>query len=273
MGEGADFKAFEAAGWTARAPTYDRLMGAVTARVAEPLLDAAGVRSGTRLLDAACGPGGLAATAATRGAEPVGLDLAADMVALARRRHPDLRFIEGDAERLPFDDAAFDAVAAGFLIHHLPDPERAAAEFARVLAPGGRVAATVWDRPQRMRLIGLVDDAMAEAGAERALGVPQGPDAFGFAEPAEFAALLLGAGFEDVEVRTLGFSHRAETAGELWEGLLGGTVRTTEQLNAQPPAVRERVRKAFARLAEAHRGPDGALAVPVAAVLASGRRA
>ena len=118
----------------------------MTARLIEPLLDGAGVQAGTRLLDAACGPGTLAATAAARGADAVGLDLAGDMVALARRRHPELRFLEGDAERLPFAAGSFDAVAAGFLVHHLPHPERAAAEFARVLAPGGRVAATVWDR-------------------------------------------------------------------------------------------------------------------------------
>ena len=123
-----------------------------------------------------------------------------------------------------------------------------------------------------MRLIGLADDAMAEAGAERTLGVPEGPAAFGFADPAEFAALLTQAGFEDVDVRTVAFTHRARSAAELWDGLLGGTVRTTEQMKAQPPAVRERVRDAFARRVEAHRAPDGALAVPVAAVLATARR-
>jgi ubiquinone/menaquinone biosynthesis C-methylase UbiE len=273
MPGGAEFKAFESAGWAARASTYDDLMGAVTARVTRPLLDAAGVGAGTRLLDAACGPGALAATAAARGAVPVGLDLAPGMVALARERHPELRFLEGDVERLPFADGAFDAVVAGFLIHHLPDPERAVSEFARVLAPGGRAAVTVWARPERMRLIGLVDDAIARAGAEPALGVPEGPDAFGFAEPAQLAALLQGAGFQAVEARTLAFTHRAESADELWRGLLGGTVRTTEQTKAQPPAVRERTREAFAQLAEAHRTPDGALHVPVSAVLAAGRRA
>ena len=159
MSGGEEFKAFESAGWAARADTYDDLMGAVTARLIDPLLDAAGVRAGTRLLDVACGPGTLAASAAARGADPVGLDLAAGMVDVARERHPGLQFLQGDVERLPFGDARFDAVAAGFLLHHLPDPERAAAELARVLAPGGRLAATVWDRPERMRLIGLADEA------------------------------------------------------------------------------------------------------------------
>jgi SAM-dependent methyltransferase len=263
-----EFKAFESAGWAARAATYDDLMGAVTARFVEPLLDAATVGAGTRLLDAACGPGSLAAEAAARGAEPVGLDLAPGMVELARERHPSLRFLPGDVEHLPFEDASFDAITAGFLLHHLPDPDRAVAEFARVLAPGGRIAATVWDRPERMRLLGLVNEALARAEVDPAGALPDGPDAFGFADPPELAALLERGGFEAVEVRTLDVTHRTRSAAELWDGLLGGTVRTTLQVNEQPPEVRERVRAAFAELAEAHRAPDGGLEVPVAAVLA-----
>jgi SAM-dependent methyltransferase len=263
-----EFKAFESAGWAARAETYDELMGAVTAPFVEPLLDAAGVGPGTRLLDAACGPGTLAAAAAARGGEPVGLDLAPGMVELARERHPALRFRPGDVEQLPFEAGRFDAIVAGFLLHHLPDPDRAVAEFARVLAPGGRIAVTVWDRPERMRLLGLANDALAQANAELAPGPPDGPDAFGFAEPSELAALLERGGFSAVSVRSLRFSHRAGSADELWTGLLGGTVRTTAQVNEQPAEVRERIRTAFAELAEAHRTTDGALEVPVAAVLA-----
>jgi len=262
-----DFKAFEAQGWANRAATYGDLIGLVTARFAEPLLDAAGVGEGTRLLDAACGPGSLCAVAAARGAQPVGVDIAGAMVALARERHPGLRFLQADAEELPFDDAAFDAVAAGFLMHHLPRPDRAAAEFARVLAPGGRVAATVWDRPGRMRLLGLINDAMAQAGADPAV-LPEGPDAFALADREEFAALLTAAGFDEVKVQPVSMTHRAGSADEVWNGLLGGTVRTTAQLRAQSPARRERVRAAFAALVAAE-----GLDIPVAAMLASGRRA
>jgi SAM-dependent methyltransferase len=264
-----DFKQFESEGWGERAATYDRLIGAVTARFAEPLLDAAHVGEGTRVLDAACGTGVLTAAAAARAAQAVGVDLTEPMVAAARRRHPGLRFEQGDVERLGFPGGAFDAIVAGFLLHHLPEPQRAAAEFVRVLAPGGRFAATVWDDPSRMRLIGLVNDALAAAGADLDLGIPDGPDAFGFAAPEDFAALLEGAGFSGVEVRTVAFEHRVASGEELWDGLLGGTVRTTRQVRAQPPEVRGRVREALIRLAEAHREGD-ALAVPVSAMLASG---
>src|SRR3954453_2495582 len=179
----AAFKAFEAEGWTRKAATYDRLTARATARLIEPLLDAAAVQSGTRLLDVACGPGRCAAAAAARGAVPVGLDMAVGMVAAARARHPELEFRQGDAERLPFADASFDAVVAGFVVNHLPRPESALAECARVLRPGGSVAVTVWARPERMRLLGVLAEAVERTEAVRDPGLPSGgPDPFRFAD-------------------------------------------------------------------------------------------
>src|SRR4029078_10302094 len=83
MDAGSDrvgFKAFEAEGWTRKAATYERLTARVTPRFVEPLPDAAAVRSGTRLLDAACGPGRCAAAAAARGGRPLGFTSAGGMV-------------------------------------------------------------------------------------------------------------------------------------------------------------------------------------------------
>src|SRR3954451_16036172 len=97
----AAFKAFEAEGWTRKAATYDRLTGRATARLVEPLLDAAGVQSGTRVLDVACGPGRCAAAAAARGAVPLGLDAAEGMVAVARSHYPELEFLQEAPGRCP----------------------------------------------------------------------------------------------------------------------------------------------------------------------------
>jgi ubiquinone/menaquinone biosynthesis C-methylase UbiE len=105
-----EFKAFESAGWSRQANTYGRVSGAITARFVDPLLDAARVWAGMRVLDVATGPGHVAAAAAGRGAEPVGVDIAERMLAVARRDHPRLDFRPGDAEALPFADASFEAV-------------------------------------------------------------------------------------------------------------------------------------------------------------------
>ena len=155
------FNEFEAGGWDQTAAGYDRFFAPITGRTIEDLLDAAAVGEGTRVLDLASGPGYVAARAAARGAVPVGVDIAESMVALAGRRHPELEFRRGDAEALPFEDESFDAAVGNFAILHLGRPERAVAELGRVLHPGGGVALTTWDRPERARLLGLVFDAVA----------------------------------------------------------------------------------------------------------------
>jgi SAM-dependent methyltransferase len=174
------FNAFEAAGWETHAAGYEEFFGPITTRLVEPLLDAAGVRPGARVLDVASGPGYVAARAAERGASVVGVDIAEAMISLARRLHPQLEFRHGSAEALPLRDESFDAALGNFVVLHLGRPEQAAAELARVLVPGGRVALTVWDLPDRARFIGVFLDAVAAAGATPPEDLPVGPPFFRF---------------------------------------------------------------------------------------------
>ena len=270
--EAAAFKAFEAEGWTRRAKTYDRLTGRATARLVVPLLEAAGVESGTRVLDVACGPGHIAAAAAAKGAEPVGLDAAEGMIAVARACYAEIEFQRGDAERLPFGDASFDAVVAGFVVNHLPRPERALAEFARVVRPGGRVAVTVWDRPERMRLLGVLGEAVQGTEGVRDPGLPSGgPNPFRFADDAALAALLSGAGLAAAEVRSIAFEQEVADTDELWEGMLASSVRTAALIERQPEPVRRRIRAALEQAVAPYRSETG-IALPVSAKLGSGRR-
>lgn len=76
------------------------------------------------------------------GAEVVAVDLSPRMIELARARG--VGGVVGDVRRLPFEDAAFDCAVANWMLYHVPDLERALAELARVLRPGGRlIAATL----------------------------------------------------------------------------------------------------------------------------------
>jgi len=268
--EGKEFKAFEADGWSRRAPTYQLLFGEITAHAIEPLLEAAGVGAGMRVLDAAAGPGRLAAAAAARGATPVGLDIAEGMIELARRNHPQLEFHLADVEELPFADGSFDAVAGAFVLNHLPRPGRGVAELARVLAPGGGLALSVWDVPQRNRFMGVLMEALEAADAPSA-ELPAGPDPFAFAGDEVFATLLREAGLENVAVRTLAFSHRIGDADELWDGFMHGSVRTATRLRALSPSQRARAHQELARGLEAHRAGEW-LEVPAVAKIGSGRR-
>jgi SAM-dependent methyltransferase len=268
----AGFKAFEAEGWTKKAATYDRLTGRITGRLVEPLLGAAGVQSGTRLLDVACGPGHCAAAAAARGAVPLGLDAAVGMVAVARGRYPEIEFQQGDAERLSFADASFDAVVAGFVVNHLPRPESALAEFARVLRPGGRMAVTVWDRPERMRPLGVLTEAVERTEGVQDPGLPSGgPDPFRFADEAALVALLSGAGVDGVDVSSIGFEERVADTDEIWEGMLAGSIRTAALIERQSEPVRRRIRVELEDVVAPYRS-DAGIKLPVSAKLGSGRR-
>jgi SAM-dependent methyltransferase len=121
------FNAFEAAGWETHAAGYDEFFGPITTQLVEPLLDAADVHRGARVLDVASGPGYVAARAAQRGASVVGVDIAEAMISLARRLHPQLEFRHGSAETLPVPDESFDAAVGNFVVLHLARPEQAAA--------------------------------------------------------------------------------------------------------------------------------------------------
>ena len=266
------FSAFEASGWDRQAPSYVGFFGRVTSRLVGPLLDAAGVGSGSRMLDLATGPGYAAAEAAGRGAAVVGVDVAPGMVALARRLHPSLDFREADAEALPFADGTFTAAVSNFVIPHLARHGRAVGELVRVLGGGAKLAMTTWDFPDRMRLIGVFLDAFAEAGATPPDGIPAGPPFFRYSGDEELAGLLADGGLTGVRVDTIAFDQRVATADELWDGVVTGTVRTSAMIMGQPEQTRQRVRAAFDRLVMPYRRGDH-FEFPVSVKIGHGRKA
>ena len=123
----AEFAAFEQQGWERAAEGWHRHFGPLAMQAVGPLLDAAGVGAGLRVLDVATGPGYAAGMAVARGATAWGLDIAAAQVALARLNYPQAVFQQGDGEALPFADGSFDAVVLNFGIMHMARPEAALA--------------------------------------------------------------------------------------------------------------------------------------------------
>ena len=139
-----------------------------------------------------------------------------------------------------------------------------------MLRPGGGVALTTWASDRGGRLPGILLDALAEACATPPPHLPPGPPILRFADDAELARLLAGAGFVGVSVQTIAFTHAFADAEEIWQRLLQGTVRARVLVLEQPPDVQVRIRVAFDRLAAEHAGGDG-IELPVCVKLASGR--
>lgn len=266
----SEFEAFEAVGWERQASGYDTLFSQITSRTVDPLLDAARVSSGTRLLDVATGPGLVAGKATARGATAVGIDIAEAMVAIARQRWPGAEFRRADAHDLPFPDDSFDAVTGNFALLHLGRPEHAVGEFVRVLVPGGRLAVTVWDEPGRVLVFDAVSEALDACGAAPPKDIPVGPAFSRFSADDEFRALLEGQRLCEVTVDTLAFTYDVRSVDQVWNGIVNGSVRTSALISRQPKATQEQIRDAFSEILERYRRDD-VIELPTSVKLAAGR--
>lgn len=198
------------------AESYHQAFTPVTRHAIDPLLDTLAPLQGRRLLDVATGSGPVAAAAAGRGATTIGVDLSPRMVELASRLHPGINFKAADAQRLPFDDAAFDAVVCAFGVGHFPNAEDALTEWRRVLAPGGKVAVSWWDDASRSRINGIFFDAVTALGLSLPPTVPSGPSAFRYSSEDALTALLGGAGFGNVVVNRVARFHDLPDLDALW---------------------------------------------------------
>jgi SAM-dependent methyltransferase len=261
------FRAFEHAGWEQIPTRYHESFGDLTVQAIDPLLDALGVRESIRVLDMASGPGYVAAAAAYRGANVVGIDFSAAMVAEARRRFPAVEFMEGDAEEIPFLDRSFDAVAMNFGLLHLGRPEKAIAEAHRVLHSGGKFAFTVWAKPEEALGFGIVRRAIESHGTSD-VPLPSGPPFFRFSDPAECERTLREAGFVAPGVRLVPQVWRLRSPDTLFEIMSGSTVRTAGLIHAQTPEAVEAIRADVRASAERYRKGEW-IELPMPAVLAS----
>jgi ubiquinone/menaquinone biosynthesis C-methylase UbiE len=187
--------------------SYERI-AETFAPIHDRIVEALAVESGDRILDVACGTGGVALRAARAGADVVGLDISADQLAKARRAAEAeglrIRFDEGDCQELPYPDAAFDAVVSSFGAVFAPDHERVASELARVCRPAGRLALTAWP-----------DDDWAATHARAGRIFVEDADAREWAKE-EHVRTLLGDAFE-LELETGEWRVEAESGEALWE--------------------------------------------------------
>ncbi len=200
--------------------TYDSFMGRYSRELAIPFANAARVQAGQTAIDVGCGPGALTRVLVDRlGVNAVvACDPAPGFVAECSARHPGIRVESGRAESIPFETGRFDHAMAQLVLHFVSEPEQAASEMMRVVRPGGRVSACVWDFADGMEMLRGFWDAALELN-------PAAPDearTLRFGRPGEIAQLFETTGLSDVEESTLQVSSNYDSFNELWNGFLGG---------------------------------------------------
>lgn len=161
---------------------------------------------GQRVVDVGCGGGILAEAMAARGADVVGIDLAADALAAARAHLRQtgvaVDYRETDAEALAAaEPAAFDVVACMEMLEHVPDPAAVVEACARLLRPGGTAVFSTINRNPKAWLFAI-------AGAEYVLGLlPRGTHDYArLIRPAELARWCRGAGLEAIAMQGVAYN-------------------------------------------------------------------
>lgn len=265
----AEFADFERTGWQKQIAGYDGGIGLVARQTVEPMLDAAKVTAGMRVLDICCGPGILSGGAVKRGAKPVGLDFP-DVVKLAQSLVPAAEFQSGDAQDLPFADNSFDALVCGYGILHVPDPEKMLREVLRVLRPGARAAFSSWDIETPNNGLGLIY-AAAKTHANLNIKLPHGPDVFQFSTRERMRNAMVETGFADVTAIQSPQDWQVNSAQQMLDAVYEGTVRTRAMLDAQTDAQLAAIRGAIEQAIAPLRNGNG-FVVPMTAVIGSGSK-
>lgn len=227
---------------------YEQLMGVWSRAAGGIFLDWLAPRDGLNWIDVGCGNGAFTELLCTRHAPAgvEGIDPSDAQLEFARSRPGArlARFRSGDAMALPFADGVFDAAVMTLVIVFVPDPARAVAEMARVVAPGGSVSSFIWD------VEGGGFPLDAPRAEMRAMSLPPlMPPSADAARLDALRDLWSAAGLRAVETRTITVQRRFADFDEYWATcLLSSGIR--QALAALPPAeaaaLRERTR---ARLA------------------------
>jgi SAM-dependent methyltransferase len=200
-------------------------------------------RAGERWLDVATGTGAVAIRAARAGAEVVGVDITPALLEQARADAEGLpiRWDEGDAQDLPYEDASFDVVASCFGAIFAPDDEAVARELARVCRPGGRLGLTAWRASPEL-------DAVYEVAAA---GREGGPDPTQWSDEAHVHGLLGGA--FDLELEPGVWRVDFDAPEGMWEWWSTAVPPFVAMLRGLEPEQHAAVRDEMLALAERRR--------------------
>ncbi|HWH31535.1 MAG TPA: methyltransferase domain-containing protein [Egibacteraceae bacterium] len=254
--------------------SYERYNAVFMAPLVAALLERSGLGTGGALLDLACGPGLIArAAAAIVGPQGRldGVDVNGPMIAHARAASsgtvPSITYHEAPAEALPLADAEFDAVLCQQGMQFFTDLDAAVAECARVLRPGGRLAATVWSALEESPYMQAHSLALARLEGPEEGAAVAAPFSF---PPERLTAAFEQAGLRNVAVERVSPEVELPALEEFAPGHFAG-VPWGRRTSADPVQTAKAVALMKEHLRRWTR-PDGRVVVPFSSVLVSGVR-
>lgn len=244
----AKFKEMQRQGWA-----HFAALEQFTTPPAARLVRHARVRAGQRVLDAACGTGVVAVTAARVGARVTGLDLTPELLERARENGTiagvEVDWHLGDVEALPFGDGDFDVVLSQFGHIFAPRPEVAVSELLRVLKPGGTLAFSTW--PPEL-FVGRVFALVGRYSPPPPPGVsPPAP----WGDP-NVVRERLGEAVKDIvfdRARLQAPSLSPQHTRDTMERTAGPVIKLVEALTGQDPARLEAFRRDYEALVSEYR--------------------
>ena len=248
-------------------------------QVSDRLVALAEVQPGHRVLDVATGIGEPAVTAARAvgaSGSVTATDQSSGMLEIARSRAKtlgltNLDFQERDAEQLDFPEQSFDAVVCRWGLMFLPDLGAALGRIHRQLVPGGKFAASVWDTPDKVPLLGLALGVIRKM-LQPPPPPPDAPNLFKLAAPGLLEGAMEKAGFAEVQRESLTVMFEFQTAEEYAAWLKDIAAPVNAILANHPEARRAEVWGAIVEAARAFSVPSGGVSIPSQAVCVTGRR-
>ena len=246
---------------------YERMMGVWSRLAGEVFLDWLAPQRGLAWVDVGCGNGAFTELIVQRCAPRAvdGVDPSDGQLDYARKRPGTVMatYHQGDAMALPFGDDAYDAAVMALVIFFVPDPSRGVAEMARVVKPGGLVAAYAWD----MDGGGFpLQPVMREL---RAMGfVPTPPPNSDASRTENLVALWQGAGVVDIETRRIDVTRCFESFDDFWTASTSGSTVKPAVAAMAPDVLAELQQRVRAHLTDR---PDGGISYDAFANAVKGR--
>ena len=263
-----------AAGWDKWDQFFNRTMAFINHR----LVADARIRPGLQVLDLGSGtgyPAILAGEVVGTDGTVVGIDLAESMLAVATRKAKTLglqqvSFRTGDVTALPFESGSIDSIISRFCLMFLPEIPKAAAEIARVLKPGGYVAAAVWSSPDKNPFIRIPMDVIKTI-TPLPPPDPEAPGIFRLARPGDLAGIFERAGLTVLDDEEFTAEVTYSTAEEFFRGLMDIAAPIQNLFATLTPAQQAEAERGIIKMVNDYRRAEG-VSLPIAVRIVSARK-